>query len=82
MPVQPVESTFNLDPNRLEDAITPRKNAILPVHLYGQLADLDPIPAIARKHGLRVLEDTAQAQGGRYKDERIGGHWDTVTWSF
>jgi dTDP-4-amino-4,6-dideoxygalactose transaminase len=82
VPVEPVESTYNLDPNKIEPAITPRTKVILPVHLYGQPADLDPILALARKHGLRVLEDAAQAHGSRYKGKRIGGHGDVVAWSF
>ena len=82
VPVEPLESTFNIDPGRIEAAITPRTKVILPVHLYGQPADLDLILAIARKHDLRVLEDGAQAHGARYKGKRIGAHGDVVAWSF
>jgi dTDP-4-amino-4,6-dideoxygalactose transaminase len=82
VPVEPAESTYNLDPSRVEAAITSRTKAILPVHLYGQPTDLDPILAVARKHGLLVLEDAAQAHGARYKGKRIGGHGDAVAWSF
>lgn len=82
VPVEPQEATYNLDPKRIEAAITPRTKVILPVHLYGQAADLDPILAVARKHGLRVLEDGAQAHGARYKGRRLGAHGDAVAWSF
>ncbi len=82
IPVEPDVTTYNIDPLRIEAAITPRTKAILPVHLYGQPANLDAILAIARKHGLKVLEDGAQAHGARYKGKRIGAHGDVVAWSF
>ena len=82
VPVEPDETTFNLNPSLIEAAITSRTKVILPVHLYGQPADMDQILAVAHKHGLRILEDAAQAHGARYKDKRIGAHGDAVAWSF
>jgi len=68
--------TFNLDPARLEEAVTERTKAIIPVHLFGQPCDMDPILAVAARHGLKVIEDCAQAFGARYKGRIVGtlGH--------
>ena len=82
VPVEPDFKTFNIDPGKLEAAITKRTRVILPVHLYGQPADLDPILDIARGHKLFVLEDAAQAHGAKYKGTRLGAHGDVVCWSF
>ena len=82
VPVEPDLRTFNLDPKRIEAAITPKTKAIMPVHLYGQPADMDPIIHIARKHGLKVVEDNAQAQGARYKGRRTGSLGDAAGNSF
>jgi dTDP-4-amino-4,6-dideoxygalactose transaminase len=82
VPVEPDTRTYNIDPARIEVAITSRTKVILAVHLYGQAADMDPILAIARKHHIQVLEDGAQAHGALYKGQRIGAHGDAVAWSF
>jgi dTDP-4-amino-4,6-dideoxygalactose transaminase len=82
VPVEPDPATFNIDPNRIEPAITRKTKAIMPVHLYGQPADMDPIMSIARKHGLKVVEDNAQAQGARYKGRRTGSLGNAAGHSF
>ncbi|MCB1331091.1 MAG: DegT/DnrJ/EryC1/StrS family aminotransferase [Maritimibacter sp.] len=82
VPVEPDPTTHNIDVDLIEAAITSRTKVLLPVHLYGQPADLDPILEIARSHGLAVVEDAAQAHGAAYKGHRIGGHGDVVCWSF
>ncbi len=82
VPVEPDEHTYNLNPELLEAAITERTKAVIPVHLYGQPADLEPILDVARRHHLYVLEDAAQAHGACYKGKRIGAHGDAVAWSF
>lgn len=82
VPVEPDEHTYNLDPSRIEAAITRRTRVVLPVHLYGQPADMDAILKVAGNHGLRVLEDGAQAHGARYKGCTLGAHGDAVAWSF
>jgi len=66
------ETTFNIDPAKLEAAITPRTRAVMPVHLYGQPCDMDEICSVARRHGLVVLEDAAQAVGATYHDRQVG----------
>ena len=73
VPVEPDQRTYNIDPALIEKVITPHTKAIMPVHLYGQPADMDPILDIAAQHGLKVIEDNAQAHGALYKGRRTGG---------
>ncbi len=82
IPVEPLPGVWTMDPDRLEEALTPCTRAVMPVHLYGRPAEMDPILDFARRHGLRVIEDAAQCHGARYRGRRIGGHGDAVAWSF
>ncbi|MFA6173005.1 MAG: DegT/DnrJ/EryC1/StrS family aminotransferase [Kiritimatiellales bacterium] len=82
VPVEVDPKTYNIDTDRIEAALTSRTKAVMPVHLYGQSADMDPILAIANKHGLKVIEDSAQAQGARYKGRRTGSLGDAAGHSF
>lgn len=82
VPVDCRADTCNIDVSLIEQAITPRTKAIMPVHLYGQPADMDLVLAIARKHGLLLIEDAAQAHGARYKGRRTGSLGDAAGFSF
>ncbi len=76
-----IDESFNIDPNDIEDKITPATRLIMAVHLQGTPADLDPILKIARKHGIRVLEDCAQSVGADYKGKPVGSHGDIGIYS-
>jgi dTDP-4-amino-4,6-dideoxygalactose transaminase len=82
IPVEPDPSTYNIDPQRIEAAITPQTKAIMPVHLYGQPAKMEVIWKIAERHGLKIVEDAAQTHGGKYKDRMAGNLGDAAGFSF
>lgn len=82
VPVEPDARTYNLDPSRIEAAVTSRTRAIIPVHLYGQVADMDAVMRIADKHQLFVLEDAAQAQGALYRGKKAGSMGHAAATSF
>jgi dTDP-4-amino-4,6-dideoxygalactose transaminase len=80
--VEPDIRTFNINPALIESSITEKTKAIMPVHLYGQACDMDPIMAIAKKYNLKVVEDCAQAHGATYKGQKIGTFGDAAGFSF
>lgn len=80
--VEPDIRTFNIDPTRIEEKLTKNTKAIIPVHLYGQPCDMDQILEIARRHGLFILEDCAQAHGAKYKGQKVGTFGDAAAFSF
>lgn len=82
VPVEPIAGTYNLDPSKIEAAITPKTKAVLPVHLYGQPAAMDAINDVACKYNLKVIEDAAQAQGACYNGKRTGNLSDAAGFSF
>lgn len=82
VPVEPILETYNIDPSRIEAALTSRTKAIIAVHLYGQAADMDTINKVAIEYNLKVIEDAAQAQGATYKGRRTGSLGDAAGFSF
>jgi dTDP-4-amino-4,6-dideoxygalactose transaminase len=80
--IEPDINSYLIDPARIEEKITEKTKAVLPVHLYGQLCDMDAINAIAKKHGLKVIEDSAQSQGAIYKGKKSGNLGDASGFSF
>lgn len=82
VPVEPDPETYNIDPSQVQRAITTRTRAIIPVHLYGQTADMDPLMVLAAQYGLTVIEDAAQAQGARYKGRLAGSVGHSAAISF
>ena len=80
--VDVLKDSYNIDPEEIEKAITENTKAIMPVHIFGQAADMDEINKIAKKHGLYVIEDSAQAAGGAYKGNKIGTFSDLACFSF
>lgn len=82
IPVDAETDGFNIDPQLIEDRITSRTKAIVIVHLYGQPADIDAVHAIAKRYGIPVVEDAAQAHGAKYKSVPIGSHSSAIAWSF
>lgn len=82
VPVDVDAATYNLDPALIAPALTPRTRAIVPVHLYGQPADLDAIKEVASRHSIPLIEDAAQVHGARYRGRRIGGDGVAASWSF
>lgn len=80
--VEPHIETFNINPTLIEEKITEKTKAIMPVHLYGQACNMDPIMEIAKKYGLKVVEDCAQAHGATYKGRKVGSFGDAAGFSF
>ena len=79
---EPDPKTYNIDPKKIEEKISPRTKAVMAVHLYGQVADMDAVNKIAKKHGLKVIEDSAQAHGAYYNNRRTGNLADASGFSF